>query len=298
MAALLRRRSESLHGRFQRRWPGCGRTAFRPSPRRNADVVQADVAEAALLPPAAVGHRQLVPEAVAPQAMHGVRPVRRALVAVQRQAVRAHYFGFVACKPRCSSPSGRRMAPQSRRMGGDLRASPPGAAEPGQAAQARVRPRPGALPELRRRAEDPCGHVGAAGDREGPHAPGVAGGGATTLSCSRSSAASGLTIPIHHRSGGPARWAAGVGCVRVVAGPMVAANRRGATRRSRPGRRFSAGLSTPNGFPPASKERSKRIGRRVLPCSACQGGRKRAFKNPILGRSGGAVPARRDSARR
>ena len=87
-----------------------------------------------------------------------------------------------------------------------------------------------------------------------------------TLSCPRSSAAGRLTIPIHHCSGSPARRAAGVGCVRVVAGPMEAARRRGVTRRQHPGRRFLAGLST-NGSPPASKDRFKRIGRRVLPCS-------------------------------
>ena len=94
--------------------------------------------------------------------------------------------------------------------------------------------------------------------------------------------ARGLTIPIHHCSGGPARRAAGVGCVRVVAGPMEAARRQGVARRRHPGRRFSAGLSTPNGSPPASKDRFKRIGRRVLPCSGCHGDGKRAFENPIF----------------
>ena len=55
-----------------------------------------------------------------------------------------------------------------------------------------------------------------------------------TLSCPRSSAAGRLTIPIHHCSGSPARRAAGVGCVRVVAGPMEAARRPGVTRGRRP----------------------------------------------------------------
>ena len=37
---------------------------------------------------------------------------------------------------------------------------------------------------------------------------------AATLTCLRSSAASGLTIPIHHFSDGPAPRAAGIGCAR------------------------------------------------------------------------------------
>ena len=52
------------------------------------------------------------------------------------------------------------------------------------------------------------------GNREDPHAPGVAGPRAATLTCPRSSAASGLTIPIHHCSYGPAPRAAGIGCAR------------------------------------------------------------------------------------
>ena len=43
---------------------------------------------------------------------------------------------------------GGRAGSKARRVRGDLRASPPGAAELGQAAQAGVRSRPGALPEL------------------------------------------------------------------------------------------------------------------------------------------------------
>ena len=145
-------------------------------------------------------------------------------------------------------------------MRSELRAPPPGAAGLAQASQTGVRPRPGTLPKLRRRAEDHCGDPEAAGDGEDPHAPGVVGTCATTLSCSRSSAARGLTIPIHRCSGGSALRAAGVGCVRVVAGPMKAAWRPGVTRKWNPERRFSAGPSTPNGSPPASKDRLKRVG--------------------------------------
>jgi hypothetical protein len=71
----------------------CGRPArwrWRP---RSADVVQAHVAEAALLPVAAVRHGELVPAPVAPQPVHGVEHVQQRQVAVQRQAVpggRAH----------------------------------------------------------------------------------------------------------------------------------------------------------------------------------------------------------------
>ena len=49
---------------------------------------------------------------------------------------------------------GARAAHTARRVRGGLRASPPGQAELGPAAQTGVRDRPGALPELRRRAED------------------------------------------------------------------------------------------------------------------------------------------------
>ena len=139
-------------------------------------------------------------------------------------------------------------------MRSEQRASPSSAAELGQATRARVRFRPRALIELRRPAEDHWGQSGAAGDREDPHAPRVAGACAAVLSCPRSSAASDLTIPIRHCSGGSARRAAVIDCVRVVAGPMEAAWRPGITRRRRPGRPFSAGLSTPNGSPPAVKD--------------------------------------------
>ena len=51
------------------------------------DVVEGDVAEAALLPVAAVGDRQLVPPPVAPQPVHRVRNVEHREIAVERQAV-------------------------------------------------------------------------------------------------------------------------------------------------------------------------------------------------------------------
>ena len=52
-----------------------------------ADVVEADVAEAAFLPVAAVGDGQLVPAPVRPQPVHGVEHVEQRQVAVERQAV-------------------------------------------------------------------------------------------------------------------------------------------------------------------------------------------------------------------
>ena len=59
-----------------------------------------------------------------------------------------------ACDGGAARARACRAGSKARRVRGELRASPPGAAELGQAAQARVRDRPGALPELRRRAED------------------------------------------------------------------------------------------------------------------------------------------------
>ena len=53
-----------------------------------------------------------------------------------------------------ASPQAGTSGRKPRRVRGELRASPPGAAELGQVTQARVRDRPGALPELRWRAED------------------------------------------------------------------------------------------------------------------------------------------------
>ena len=124
---------------------------------------------------------------------------------------------------------------------------------------------PGALPELRRRAEDHCGDPGAAGDREDPHPPAVAGAGAAPCAGPRSSAAGGLTIPPPHCSSGPARRAAGVGCVPVATGPMETAWRQGVNRRQCPERRFLVWPSTPNRLQPASKDRFERFGRCVPP---------------------------------
>ena len=59
-----------------------------------------------------------------------------------------------------------------------LHARPAGAHQLGPAAQAGVPDRPGALPKLRWRAEDRCGHRRIGGDRADPYAPGVAGPGA------------------------------------------------------------------------------------------------------------------------
>ena len=82
----------------------------------------------------------------------------------------------------------------------ELCASPPGAAELGAAAQARLRTGPRVLPELRRRAEDHCGLPGAAGDREDPHAPGPAGPCAAALTCAWAGATGGLTLNDRSRS--------------------------------------------------------------------------------------------------
>ena len=60
-----------------------------------ADVVQAHIAKTALFPVTAVGHGQLVPAPIAPQAVHGVEHVQQAQVLVDGQAIprgRAHVF--------------------------------------------------------------------------------------------------------------------------------------------------------------------------------------------------------------
>ena len=165
-------------------------------------------------------------------------------------------------------------------MRGELRASPPGAAELGQ--EAGIRSRPGALPALRRRAEDHCGDPGSAGDREDPQAPGIAGAGTATLIRPRSSAASGLAIPVYHRSGGSQSWATAIGCARGFSGPMDAARWQGVTHGRRPERRISAGLPTPDRLRLASKRGFERFGRCVPPlfCRApgCRRTGERAFQ--------------------
>ena len=86
-------------------------------------------------------------------------------------------------------------------------------------------------PEPRWRAEDHRSDPGYAGDREDPHALGSAGVCTASGAGSRPSAASGLKIPIHHRSGGPQCRATGIGCARGLSGPMDVARRQGLTRR-------------------------------------------------------------------
>ena len=114
---------------------------------------------------------------------------------------------------------------------GELCAPPCGAAELGPAAQASARARSGVLPELRWRAQDLRGDPGAASDREDPHAPGTAGACAALGAGPSPGAATGLTIPIHHRSRGPQSRATGIGCARGFSGPKDVARRQAATRR-------------------------------------------------------------------
>ena len=123
------------------------------------------------------------------------------------------------CQPKGSSSARARPARLSplefstaRRVRGDVRPSPPGAAELGQVAQAGVRDRHGALPELRRRTEDRRGDPRATGHREDPHAPGSAGPGAAACASPSVATASGLTVAIPRQSGGPDAGAAEIGC--------------------------------------------------------------------------------------
>ena len=116
-------------------------------------------------------------------------------------------------------------------MRNELCAPPSGAAELGPAAQAGVRARPGALPELRWRAQDHRGDLGAAGHRKDPHALGSAGPGAASGASPWPGAANCLRLPTRDRSSDPATRAAAVGCVRVVGGPTEAARRQAITRR-------------------------------------------------------------------
>ena len=104
----------------------------------------------------------------------------------QRQAARAGGAARARAARTCRT---------ARRVRGDVRASPPNAAELGQAAQAGLRNRHGALPELRRRAEDHHDDSRATGHREDPHAPGSAGQGTATRASPWVAAASGLRSP-------------------------------------------------------------------------------------------------------
>jgi hypothetical protein len=99
--------------------------------------------------------------------------------------------------------------------------------------------------------------------------------------------ARGLTMPIHHRSAGPARRAAGVGCVQVIAGPMEAApHLGGVTHRRRQRETLFGWPSAPNRSQPASKDRFKRLGRCVPPlCCRVRGAvgkEKGAFERHFL----------------
>jgi len=105
----------------------------------------------------------------------------------------------------------------------------------------------------------------AAGDREDPHALGVAGACTASGAGPWPGAASGLMLPNRDRSGDPVTRGAEVDCVRVFSATMDAARWQGATLGRRPERRSWAGQSTPNRPQPASKDRFKRIGRCVSP---------------------------------
>ena len=135
-----------------------------------------------------------------------------------------------------------------------------------------------------------CGHPGTAGHREDPHAPGIAGAGTATLTRPRSSAASGLTIPIYHRSGGSQSRATGIGCARGFSGPMDVARRQGLPvddfRKDAFRLGCPAGLSTPDRLRPASKGGFECFGRCVPPLfcrdPGCRRTGERAFENPVL----------------
>jgi len=103
------------------------------------------------------------PSKVAPQqrAHTGKRHSGRLRRGARLETVRAQHFGSLACKPLAGSPSGRRTGPLFTTS---------------------VRSRPGTLPELGRRAQDHR-HPGATGDREDPHAPGIAGAGTAARAC-------------------------------------------------------------------------------------------------------------------
>ena len=72
------------------------------------------------------------------------------------------------------------------------------------------------------------------GNREDPHAPGVAGQSAATYACPQAGAASGLTIPIHHFSYGPAPRAAGDRLRPRFPGELKTTRRSGFTHRRLP----------------------------------------------------------------
>ena len=75
----------------------------------------------------------------------------------RRAGALIYNFGQAARAGSAARARGGSPGSKARRVRGERCAPPAGAAELGQAAQAGVRPRSGALPELRRRAEDHCG---------------------------------------------------------------------------------------------------------------------------------------------
>ena len=111
----------------------------------------------------------------------------------------------------------------------------------------------GALPALRRRAQDHCGDPGCAGNREHPHAPGIAGACTATGSCPWPGFASGLRLPNRVRSGDPLPRAARAGCVRGFAGSVEVTWGQGSPANGGREGRFSAALSTPNRPQPPPK---------------------------------------------
>ena len=134
-----------------------------------------------------------------------------------RHAARTRTAAGPASAPWSVNTRSARWAPAPRRSSRPRkRATSPGCA---QAAQAGVRSRPGALPELQRQADDHRRDPGprqglcalAAGGRKDPHAPGSAGQSAATGAPPWIAAANGLTSPSQHASGGPAPRAAGRG---------------------------------------------------------------------------------------
>ena len=132
----------------------------------------------------------------------------------------------------------------------------------------------GTLPELRRRAEDHCGDPGSAGDRENPHAPGIAGACTASGAGRWPGAASGLTLPNLDGSCDLAPRAAGFGCVRGFAGPMEAGWRPGITRRRRLRRTIFGGAVNAQQTcqRPTDRGRLRRqIQARQVPCSAVFG---------------------------
>ena len=132
-------------------------------------------------------------------------------------------------------------------------------------------PADGALPELRRPADCHCGHPGAAGDREDPHAPGIAGTRTASGSGPWPGAASGLRLPNRDRSDNPATRAAGVGGVRAFAGSVEVPCGPGMTRKRRPRRTIFGGGVNAQQTAAASEDRFKRTKRRARSCSVVFG---------------------------